>query len=142
MSSIRNHSESGQVAVLVLGLALVAFAVAGIAVDGTRAFLYRRTLQNAADAAALSGAAEIDQRDYYASGGEDVLIDEPAARAEVRRMLGLRGIRVSATAAIDTGGVTVVLRGNVPTSFLGIVGIESIPVAVESRAEPFPGDAP
>jgi hypothetical protein len=52
--------ERGQIAVLALGLALVVFAIAGLAVDGTRAFLARRSLQNLADAAALAGAGELD----------------------------------------------------------------------------------
>jgi len=46
---VRRADETGQVIVLALGLTLVAFAVAGIAVDGTRVFLARRSLQNLAD---------------------------------------------------------------------------------------------
>ena len=42
-------SERGQVTVMALGLALMSLVMAGLAVDGTKAFLLRRTLQNAAD---------------------------------------------------------------------------------------------
>lgn len=71
-------NERGQTTVLVLGMALLAFALSGVAVDGTRAWLYRRTLQNAADGAALAGAAELDRSAYYASGGESVVLDADA----------------------------------------------------------------
>jgi uncharacterized membrane protein len=59
MSPLRG--EHGQTTVLVVGLALVVFAVTGLAVDGTRAFLLRRTLQNVADASAVAAAGEISR---------------------------------------------------------------------------------
>lgn len=133
------ESESGQVAVLVLGLALVAFAVAGVAIDGTRAFLFRRALQDVADAAALSGAGELDTAVYYRSGGRSVIVDAAAARTQVSAILVLRGLEATARVEVDANAVSVVLRGEIPTTFLGVVGIQSIPVATEARAAPFEG---
>ena len=133
-------NERGQTTVLVLGMALLAFAVAGLAVDGTRAWLYRRTLQNAADAAALAGAAELDRAAYYSSGGEELTLDEDASETVATRWLSERV--VDARAAVDASPerVVVEMRGAVPTTFLSLAGIRSIEVAVRADAAPVPGN--
>lgn len=129
-------NERGQTTVLVLGMALIAFAVAGLAVDGTRAWLYRRTLQNAADAAALAGAAELDRSAYYASGGRDVTLDADAASVAAG-WLSRRDATAHVRATDDR--VVVEMRGQVTTTFLSLAGIESIDVAVRADAAPLPG---
>ena len=124
---------------LVLGLALVAFAVAGLAVDGTRAWLARRTLQNAADSSALAGASEIDESVFYRSGGRTVVLDPGRARLVAVDWLGRRGIDVRSRIETDRQGVRVLLTGDVPTTFLGLVGIRALPVAAQATAEPLEG---
>lgn len=137
------REERGQATVMLLGLALLAFAVAGLAVDGTRAFIHRMSLQNAADAAARAGASEIDAAAYYRSGGRRVTLDPEGATATAVRFLDYRRLGAAdAGVSVENGGVYVTIRSEVTTSFLGLVGIGSIPVAVESRAEPVAGDAP
>ncbi|MPZ69236.1 MAG: hypothetical protein GEU71_06855 [Actinobacteria bacterium] len=133
-------SERGQSTVLVMGMMVLCFAVAGVAVDGTRAFIFRRSLQNAADSAAQAGASQLDASVYYNSTGDEVLLDERKARLAAERSLGIPGIPVSATFAIDGSSVQIVLRGEVRTSFLGLIGVGKLPVAVEARAEPIAGD--
>ncbi len=133
-------SERGQSTVLVMGLMVLCFAVAGVAVDGTRAFIFRRSLQNAADAAAQAGASQLDVSVYYNSTGRDVMLDERQARLAAEGSLNLRGIPVSATFTIDGSSVQIVLRSEVKTSFLSLIGIGELPVAVESRAEPIAGE--
>ncbi len=132
-------NERGQVTVLVLGMALLAFAVAGLAVDGTRAWLLRRTLQNAADAAALAGAAELDRDGYYGSGGQRVALDPRSSRDTARAWLSARetGARASVIGAPDR--VIVEMSDELPTTFLSLVGIESIAVSVRSDAAPRAG---
>lgn len=130
--------ERGQVMVLVIGLGLLAFAVAGLAVDGTRAFLLRRTLQNAADAAALAGAGELDQETLYRSGGRSVRLDPAAARSRAIGYLSQRGLPAEASVAAGMDAVRIVLRARMDTTFLGIVGIGQVPVAADSTAEPLP----
>lgn len=132
-------NERGQTTVLVLGMALLAFALAGLAVDGTRAWLYRRTLQNAADAAALAGAAELDRAAYYESGGHELVLDEAASEETAIRWSTSRV--AGARAAVDSSPdrVTVEMRGTVPTTFLALAGIEDIDVAVRADAAPIPG---
>jgi Flp pilus assembly protein TadG len=124
------------VTVMALGLALVAFAVAGVAVDGTRAFLARRTLQNAADAAVLAAASELDVDAYYSSSGRDIRLDPAAARAMAQEWLTLRGVRARARVDARADAVAVALRDEIDTTFLGIVGIARIGIAVRASAEP------
>jgi Flp pilus assembly protein TadG len=133
--------ERGQVTVLVIGLAVVAAAVVGVAVDGTRAFIHRRSLQNAADAAALAGASEIDPASFYEAGGQALELEAARAERAARALLARRA--VGATAAIEASpeGVTVALREQVDTTFLALVGIGEIPVAVEATSEPVPRPA-
>ena len=136
---MRARSEAGQVTVLVLGLALVTFAVGGLAVDGTRAFLLRRTLQNAADGASLAAASEIDTTSYYESGGTRIELALGPARRTAERWLGLRGIRARVAIDVRPDSISIVLRSEMPTSFLGLVGVDRVPVAASARSEPVPG---
>jgi uncharacterized membrane protein len=132
-------SQSGQVTILILGLAVVCMAIAGIAVDGTRAFLYRRTLQSAADASALAGAAEIDRSQYYSTGGRTVTLQLDQARHAAERWLSARALPARAEIDADGTAVRVTLRGEVTTTFLNLIGVGQLPVAVESVAEPIAG---
>lgn len=127
--------ERGQAAAFVIGMALVTFAVAGVAIDGTRAFLHRRTLQAAADAAVLDAAQSIQSRALYARS--QVRISPASARAAALGSLGARGLGgTEVSISADEGRVVVVVRSRVPTTFLGLAGIGSIPVAVEAAAAP------
>ncbi|MFN2488814.1 MAG: pilus assembly protein TadG-related protein [Actinomycetota bacterium] len=125
--------------IMALGLALVAFAVSGVAVDGTRAFLARRTLQNAADASALAGASELDRELYYASSGTTVALDPDAARRVALEWLARCGVGTRASVLADTSVVRVALHDEVATSFLGLMGIQMIPVTADASAEPLGG---
>ncbi|HVM35392.1 MAG TPA: pilus assembly protein TadG-related protein [Actinomycetota bacterium] len=129
--------EQGQATVFVLGMSLVCFAVAGVAVDGTRAFILRRTLQNAADASALAGASELDRGALYSDGR--IVLDPTKARSAAARWLTRRGI--AAEVAIDVTGdrVRVYVRDRVDATFLTLVGIDVLPVAAEARAAPVAG---
>ena len=128
--------ERGQVTVLVLGLSVLAFAVAGLAVDGTRAWLLRRTLQNAADAAALAGAGELDASAFYRSGGSELELDPGRGRSTATSWLADRGVTARVAVVTTDETVTVELRGEVTTTFLGLVGVEAIPVLVRAEAAP------
>lgn len=129
-------TQSGQLSILVLGLAMLVFAVAGVAVDGTRAFLFRRSLQNAADGSALAGAGEVDVDAYYQTAGRDVILEPLAARRAALDWLARRGLPAEAAVAADTGGLRVRLKGRIDTSFLALVGLQSIDIAAAAEAEP------
>lgn len=135
-------NEEGQVAPLALGLALVFFAVAGLAVDGTRAFLFRRTLQNAADAAALAGAGEVDRSTYYNSGGSEVVLDPGRAAEVASRWLRARGVAAASGITSSSTRVSVTLKGTSPTLFLRLVGLQQVSVGATGEAEPGLGGIP
>ncbi|HEV2754612.1 MAG TPA: pilus assembly protein TadG-related protein [Actinomycetota bacterium] len=135
---MRRADERGQVTVLVLGMALIVFAVAGVAVDGTRAWLLRRSLQNAADAAALAGAGEIDRAAYYASGGSIVRLDPAASEAVAARWLEQRGLDARASIASSAERVAVEMRTELDTTFLALIGVQRLEVAAEADAAPAP----
>jgi uncharacterized membrane protein len=134
--------QRGQTTILVVGLVLVVFAVTGLAVDGTRAFLFRRTLQSVADSAAVAAASEISTTRYYVSGGQDVQLDPSQASETARHWLDRRGLHLAIGVRANAGGVHVVARGALHASFLALIGIRSIPVVVEAAARPMPGAAP
>jgi Putative Flp pilus-assembly TadE/G-like len=135
-------SERGQVTVMTLGLALVSLVIAGLAVDGTKAFLLRRTLQNAADSASLAGAGEIDRHAYYGSGGHTLELSSEAVVRTARRYLALRQIDARVSIEVAEEDVSVALRGSSDTLLLALVGISEVPVAVASNAAAIEGELP
>lgn len=138
---IRRHAdERGQVMLLVVGLCLVSFAVAGLAVDGARLFLMRRSLQNAVDAAALAAAGEIDVKALYAAQGGAMRLDPQAARARAFAVLQQRGVAGRVEIAVDRNVVVTRLQTHLDASFLRLVGVEQLRVAAEAAAEPVAGE--
>lgn len=131
-------NEDGQVTLLAMGLTLVVFAVAGLAVDGTRAFIARRSLQNLADGIAVSSAAELNTDMYYRSGGASVVVDPERAETAAAQIMRGRGLQARVRFVADEQGVEISLVAETRTTWLRLVGIESIPVSATSRAEPFP----
>ena len=130
------RDDGGQTTVLAIGLSLVVLSIAGFAIDGTRAFLTRRTLQNAADSATLAGASELDLPTYYSSEGRIVELDPAKARSSALRALALRGLSSQRQIAVSRTRIHAVLRTEVDTIFLSGIGVESLPVVVGSTAEP------
>ena len=137
-----NGDESGQLAVLTVGLVLVVFAVAGLAIDGTKAFLLQRSLQSSADAATVSAASEIDVRGYYASGGSRLRLRPNRARTMAARVLADRGTDADVEIAATRRSVGLTIRMEMPTGFLMLIGIDSIPVGASARARPLPQTLP
>ena len=132
------RNQRGQATILVLGMTMLVLGVVGLAVDGTKAFIYRRTLQTAADAAALAGAGELDVSKYYSSRGRAIALDPGEAGYAARRWLTLRGLEARTSVSVEENMVTVRIRGEVPTLFLRIIGLERVPVAVEAASSPLP----
>ena len=134
------RDERGSMAVLTIGLTLVVFAVAGLAIDGTQAFIARRSLQSAADGAAVAAAAQLDTSIYYRSGGSIVRLNTRRAESAAVRLLARRGIDATVRLRSDEDGIELGLVSEIRTTWLRLVGIEAIPVSATARAEPFPQD--
>lgn len=133
-------NERGQVTILALGLCVVGFAIAGLAVDGGRFWVLRRGLQGAADAAAASGATALDVASYHSSGGVTQRLDPRLARGEATAILDARGLPSSMEISATHGVVRVRVRARLRTSFLSLVGVRTLPVVAEATARPFFGD--
>jgi len=136
------NSESGQVTIMALGLAMMSLSIAGLAVDGTKAFLLRRTLQNAADSATLAASGEVSRSELYRSGGRALALSPDDAARTARNYLALRSIDARVGIEVDDDDVRLVVRGSADTLFLALVGISDVPVAVESKASPVSGGLP
>jgi uncharacterized membrane protein len=128
--------------VLVVGLTMVVLAVTGLAVDGTRAFLFRRTLQSVADASAIAAAGEIDRTDYYTSGGRNLVLDTRRADDTARSWLAKRGFDLDIDVQTNADEIDVTARGSLSATFLSLVGVRRIPVVAEAVARPVAGGAP
>jgi Flp pilus assembly protein TadG len=129
----RLGEERGQVMVFAAILMTGLVSVVGLVTDGGIVFSQRRDLQNAADAAALAGAMQIDEDAYRASGR--VVLDERAAREAATQYLEDEG-DVDYTVQVSPEGVHVSVSRQASTSFLRLVGIDGVDISASSSAAP------
>lgn len=137
----RSPAECGQASVLLVGSLLVGLLLLGLAVDGTRMFVARRDLHNAADAAALAGAGVIDEDAYRAGAGVVRLDPEGARRAAEENLYNAGWVGrpgVDAWIGVDPSGdrVTVRLSRPVPTVFLRLAGLAEERIGAHATAAP------
>lgn len=135
------RGESGQTMLLVVGMVLVCFAVAGLAVDITRAGLLRRSLQSAADSAATAGASQLDEVQYYEMGGRSTSLHPGRARSSISAALRARRDLASVRVNASSRSVTVEVGGRLRTSFLRLIGVRHLAVRAVASAEPVLGES-
>ena len=128
------EDTSGVFAVVFGLMATVLIAVAGAAVDYTYWMSARSAAQQAADTAALAAAVSSETE---ATTLRKVAAAYVAASVEVERWPDIALQNVVFTASTDRVEVTV--GGSVGTFFLGLVGIDTLPVHVISVGERAPG---
>lgn len=133
-----NGDERGQIIVLVAILMVGLVAVVGLVTDGGLVFSQRRDLQNAADAAALAGAMQIDENAYRASG--EVALDERAARQAAVEYLEAEG-DMSYSVVVRPARVEVSVSRRASTGFLQVIGIDSFEISAGASAAPRHGVA-
>jgi hypothetical protein len=129
------HFERGQ-ALIVIALALVGIvAVAGLVVDGGRAFLDRRNAQNAADAAALASA--------YAriKGGESMVTAALSSAAEngynndgVTNIVELYTPPKNGPHTHDVEYIQIIITSHLDTYFARVIGRNQITNTVQATA--------
>jgi uncharacterized membrane protein len=124
----RADRDSGQTTVLIIGYAVIAMLLVTVVVNLSKVFLAQRSLDAAADAAAIAGAQAVRVSPYYENGALDQLpLAESLARQEVYRHLRAAGMfdaarscddftvqGVSLAATGDAVGVTVSCRVRIP----------------------------
>jgi Flp pilus assembly protein TadG len=139
------HNERGQTVVIVVFAIIALLAFAGLAIDGGTAYLNRRRMQNAADAASVAGTRELAEalcdnddgdvtddvvmaavNDYALRNGVD---SEADVVAHYVKFEGEAVVEYSPPVAVGNGtvprgavGVAVTATISRPTYFLGLVG--------------------
>ena len=136
------HNERGQVMPLVIGFAVLLFAIAGVAVDGAKMWLLRRGLQATVDAAALAAATQVEVDQFYAMGGDNARLDPSAVVLAAREVLDRRGLAAASRVTLEGDLVRATVRGRLRTSFLSLIGVDELPVVATATATPVFGEAP
>ena len=131
----RRQDDSGQAAVLVVGLLVVSLSVIGLAFDMARAFAERAALRARADQAALAATSALED-DALREGR--LALDAADAKRRALSVLGRSGLGDGARAevALQDGAVVVRVRATVPTVFLRLIGLPEMEVGASATAVP------
>jgi len=123
----RWRPERGQTLVILALSITVLMLMAGLAVDVGMAYNERRTMQNAADAAALAGAQRLcdDQ-------GEAAAI---SAATSAGLLNGAAIVTATTTLTEDARSVHAIASTDSPTYFFRLVGVLLVPVRASATAE-------
>ncbi|MGD9891049.1 MAG: TadE/TadG family type IV pilus assembly protein [Dehalococcoidia bacterium] len=128
-------NQAGQAIVWVAVMLPLFLAVVGLAIDGGVVFSARRELQNVADAGARAGAMQVDQRLYRESSGATVVLDPAEAREVAAAYVAGEGAGLETSVVVQPQRVVVQVSREVPTTFIRLVGIDSVRVQATAPAE-------
>jgi len=109
-------------------------SVIGLAIDGGVVFKAERQLQNVADGAARAGAMQLDQQTYRASSGATLQLDADKAKQVAAQYLSSQAPTVNGQVTADPQQVVVQVKEQVATSFIRIVGIDSVQISAVAPA--------
>ena len=123
------RDEAGVLSAYVAVLAVALLVIVGMAVDTGRAIAAQRLAADEAEQAARSGAGQLS---LQALRDGKVALDTPSAVRSAERYTIVSGHPGTATTA--NGIVTVRVVVLVPTTILGIVGVQNISVSATSSA--------
>ncbi len=135
LSRVIKAQQSGQAILWVVVMLPLFLSVVGLAMDGGVVFSARRELQNVADSAARAGAMQIDQGAYRESSGSTVVLDQASARQVSAEYVANQGSQYSASVNAEPQRVVVQTGLDVPTSFLGMVGINTVHISAAAFAD-------
>ena len=131
-------SERGAVSVLVIGIAIALFVMAGLVVDGGNAINARQKISDDVEQAARAGADQIDVL-ALRQGGVIVVLDARARTAAQSYLvrLGYDPSRIG----VDVAGneVTVSAEDTISTQLLTLIGRNTFEVAGIATARPAAG---
>ncbi|MEO9151749.1 MAG: Tad domain-containing protein [Lapillicoccus sp.] len=134
----RGRRDHGAMSVFVIGLSLVLFGVAGLAIDGGRVINARDRAYDVAEQAARAGANQIDVPELRRSGRVVLLQGDAAGAASnyVRQNSGFTldgGITTTATT------VTVPLKAKLQTTLLSLLNINDLDIEATATASAVTG---
>lgn len=131
------RSERGSITIWMLGLSLLLLLFGGLSLDFWRGLALQRELAAAADSAAIAAGSGIDEEHYRATG--EVTLDPSRARDLALSSVMFQDLGdVTVDVATSTGGVTVVIVGEVPLGLLGVFIDDSDPFTVRATATATP----
>jgi Flp pilus assembly protein TadG len=117
------RDDAGAAAVILVVLAPVLFALAGLVLDGGRAIAARQQAADLAEQAARAGADSLDVNTLRATGQDT--INPAAAQAAACRYVTVSEPGSGCTVAVSGGQVTVTVATSTPTVLLGLIGINT-----------------
>lgn len=130
--------DRGAASIFVLGMAVVLFGVAGLAVDGGTVINEKDKAHDVAEQAARAGANQIALGPLRDQGV--VTLDSDAARnAAASFVTGTSAYQLDGAPIVAGNTVTVSVRKVVTTSILSIVGINEITIDGSATASPVTG---
>jgi len=133
---MRWRGETGMITAFVAVLAVALFAVVGLAVDSGRAISAQSIAANEAGQAARTGAGQLS---VNALRNGHVALNDASAIQKAEQYMASSGL--PGTAWVDDGIVTVRVVEAVPTTILGIVGVQTITVTATASASDVSGVA-
>jgi len=135
---MNDYRQRAQAIVWLAAMLPFLLAIVGVALDGALLLSARRDLQDVADAAARAGAAQVDL-DQLRSDSSIVLRPEVARQAAYAYAVyeGVVPERIDA----DQTRIVVQVRRDVPTAFVRVLRITSMPVEARGAARPRAGVA-
>lgn len=126
------RGDAGQVTAFVVILAVALFAVAGLVLDGGLALSAKEQALDEAQAAARTGAQQLDLTAYRTTG--TARLDPTLAQAAATTWLARANIDGTATATPTT--VTVTVHATTHTQLLRLVGVDHLTVSASASATP------
>lgn len=133
--------ERGAVTIWGIGLILVLFGVAGLAIDTWRVFAERQALAGLADSASIAGATAVDVVEFRNSG--TVQLDQDLAEARASDYLnehaGDLDDDIAANITFPANGIEVTLTREVELTIVGAFLDEGV-VGMEVSAYSTPGE--
>lgn len=133
--TVRRDGETGTVTVWMLGMLTIMLALGGLSVDLWRAFDARRAVAGVVDAAALAGAAGIDQAHLRATNhvrlDPDLAYDLAAASLAPHTLDG-----ADILIAPDRSAITVAAARHVSFTLLRLAGMTEATVAAHATSPP------
>ncbi len=135
-----NYSpERGQVLVIIVFAMFGLIGIAGLAIDGSRAFTDRRQAQNAADTAALAAAlANVRNNVDWATMGMDRAASNGYDNDGTTNTVTIHNPPINGLYSGDTEYVQIIITSNIETLLGRIVGIEQMSNTVQAVARVIP----
>jgi Flp pilus assembly protein TadG len=123
-----SRNTDGGIAIIFALVLVPALTIVSLAVDYGRALKLKTTIQNAADAAVVAAAPRL-------LGSNDELIASVRQNLDANLPEPQKGLKFELKVASDRQSMEVDIDARIETSLVGLVGIDAMNVAVNSKAK-------